>query len=266
MQMLMTSPNYIPATRRMHVDKEFEQFESIDWYDNEARFYDPLLVRFTTPDPLALSYPSLSPYAYCANNPVCNVDLDGKKVYLYATTLPDAPKILNPATHTFIVVRDAENNVTGYFAYGSEYDNVRGAFGGRLKRREYKQDQQVYKGNDSEHLKKIIEIVPPSGMSETEFDKVVTDVAESFGNNNGITYFLAPSTADMTEGNCNTSTSTILLKSGVSKERINDITKEIPGISCGFSVNARPWTEHEQEEAVKRQQQAEFIYNAVGKP
>ena len=23
---------------------------------------------------------SLSPYAYCANNPVCNVDLDGKKI------------------------------------------------------------------------------------------------------------------------------------------------------------------------------------------
>lgn len=54
MQMLMTSPNYIPATRRMHVGKELEQFESL-------RFYDPLPVRFTTPDPLALSYPSLSP-------------------------------------------------------------------------------------------------------------------------------------------------------------------------------------------------------------
>ena len=63
MQMLMTSPNSIPATRRMHVGKELEQFESL-------RFYDPLLVRFTTPDPLALSFPSLSPYAYCANKPV----------------------------------------------------------------------------------------------------------------------------------------------------------------------------------------------------
>lgn len=63
MQMLMTSPNYIPATRRMHVGKELEQFESL-------RFYDPLPVRFTTPDPLALSFPSLSPYAYCANNSV----------------------------------------------------------------------------------------------------------------------------------------------------------------------------------------------------
>ena len=61
MQMLMTSPNHIPATRRMHVGKELEQFESIDWYDNEARFYDPLLMRFTTPDPLALSFPFLSP-------------------------------------------------------------------------------------------------------------------------------------------------------------------------------------------------------------
>ena len=70
MQMLMTSPNYIPATRRMHVGKELEQFESL-------RFYDPLPVRFTTPDPLALSFPSLSPYAHCANNPVCNVHLDG---------------------------------------------------------------------------------------------------------------------------------------------------------------------------------------------
>ena len=63
MQMLMTSPNHIPATRRMHVGKELEQFESL-------RFYDPLPVRFTTPDPLALSFPSLSPYTYCANNSV----------------------------------------------------------------------------------------------------------------------------------------------------------------------------------------------------
>lgn len=63
MQMLMTSPNYIPATRRMHVGKELEQFESL-------RFYDPMPVRFTTPDPLALSYPSLSPYTYCTNNSV----------------------------------------------------------------------------------------------------------------------------------------------------------------------------------------------------
>lgn len=62
MQMLMTSPNYIPATRRMHVGKELEQFESL-------RFYDPLPVRFTTPDPLALSYPSPSPLRLLRKQP-----------------------------------------------------------------------------------------------------------------------------------------------------------------------------------------------------
>ena len=62
MQMLMTSPNYIPATRRMHVGKELEQFESL-------RFYDPLPVRFTTPDPLALSYPFLSPLRLLRKQP-----------------------------------------------------------------------------------------------------------------------------------------------------------------------------------------------------
>lgn len=62
MQMLMTSPNYIPAMRRMHVGKELEQFESL-------RFYDPLPVRFTTPDPLALSYPSLFPLRLLRKQP-----------------------------------------------------------------------------------------------------------------------------------------------------------------------------------------------------
>ena len=55
------STDHIPATRRMHVGKEFEQFESIDWYDNEARFYDPMPVHFTTPDPLPLPLRLLRP-------------------------------------------------------------------------------------------------------------------------------------------------------------------------------------------------------------
>ena len=37
-------------------------------------------VRFTTPDPLALSYPSLSPYAYCANNSANSVYLQSDQM------------------------------------------------------------------------------------------------------------------------------------------------------------------------------------------
>ena len=39
-------------------------------------------VRFTTPDPLALSYPFLSPYAYCANNPNATWIWMGRKYVL----------------------------------------------------------------------------------------------------------------------------------------------------------------------------------------
>ena len=69
-----------PVNSRLHTGKEYLSFEGLHWYDNHARTYDPLLMRFTTPDPLAAQFPSVSPYAYCNNNPVNFIDPDGKKV------------------------------------------------------------------------------------------------------------------------------------------------------------------------------------------
>ena len=69
-----------PVNSRLHTGKEYLSFEGLHWYDNHARMYDPLLMRFTTPDPLAEQFPSVSPYAYCNNNPVNFIDPDGKKV------------------------------------------------------------------------------------------------------------------------------------------------------------------------------------------
>ena len=46
-----------------------------------ARYYDSdLMTGWLSVDPLADKYPSLSPYAYCANNPVRLVDPDGRVV------------------------------------------------------------------------------------------------------------------------------------------------------------------------------------------
>ena len=42
----------------------------IKGYDFSARWYDQQLCRFTTPDPLQEKYPHLSPYLYCAANPL----------------------------------------------------------------------------------------------------------------------------------------------------------------------------------------------------
>lgn len=60
--------------------KEFVEMHGLDEYDSKARWYYPAICRTTTMDPLAEKYYSISPYAWCGNNPVGNVDLDGRIV------------------------------------------------------------------------------------------------------------------------------------------------------------------------------------------
>ena len=62
--------------------KELDRTHGLDLYDSEARWYDSLLGRTTTMDPLAEKYYSLSPYTWCAGNPVKYVDPSGKVIYL----------------------------------------------------------------------------------------------------------------------------------------------------------------------------------------
>ena len=62
--------------------KELDRMHGLDWYDYGARRYDPAYCMFTQMDPLAEKYPHLSPYAYCAGNPVNAVDPDGKSIWI----------------------------------------------------------------------------------------------------------------------------------------------------------------------------------------
>ncbi|GAB6013507.1 RHS repeat domain-containing protein [Viscerimonas tarda] len=58
--------------------KEDEPMFGLGLYDFEARQLDPAVGRFTTVDPLAEKYYSISPYAYCLNNPINRIDPDGR--------------------------------------------------------------------------------------------------------------------------------------------------------------------------------------------
>ena len=49
--------------------------------DYGARHYDPLIARWHSTDPLQQKYLDISPYAYCAGDPVNLVDVDGKRIY-----------------------------------------------------------------------------------------------------------------------------------------------------------------------------------------
>ena len=86
----------IPSSRHLgnadvhkHTGKEFQGFNGLAWYDNNARYYDPILARFTTQDPLAEKYPWLSPYNHCTNNPIKLIDPDGKQTFAIHGTWSD---------------------------------------------------------------------------------------------------------------------------------------------------------------------------------
>ena len=61
--------------------KELDLMHNLYYYDFHARMYDPLTQTFPTQDPLKEKYYSISPYAYCGNNPVNRVDPTGLTDY-----------------------------------------------------------------------------------------------------------------------------------------------------------------------------------------
>jgi len=57
--------------------KELDRMHGLDLFDYGARHYDAAIGRWWTMDPLAEKYYEMSPYNYCANNPVNAIDLTG---------------------------------------------------------------------------------------------------------------------------------------------------------------------------------------------
>ena len=72
-----------PETRKLFIGKEKLASDDTELYDFGACRYDPALPRWTSVDPLAGKYPSISSYAYCAGNPVNLVDPEGANWYSY---------------------------------------------------------------------------------------------------------------------------------------------------------------------------------------
>ena len=54
--------------------KELDRENGFDWYDSKARFYDSMIGRTPTQDPLAEKYSGVSPYLWCAGNPIRFID------------------------------------------------------------------------------------------------------------------------------------------------------------------------------------------------
>ena len=57
--------------------KELDRQNGLDLYDSQARHYDPIIPRTTTMDPKSETYYPISPYTWCAANPLRYTDPTG---------------------------------------------------------------------------------------------------------------------------------------------------------------------------------------------
>ncbi len=98
-------------------DKEFIEMHGLDEYDSQARMYYPAIMRPTTMDPLAERHYSISPYAWCANNPVNRFDPDGRDWYIFNEETGEyEEKQEAKGTHRMVVrSTDKNGNITYKF-------------------------------------------------------------------------------------------------------------------------------------------------------
>ena len=105
------------VTDRAHIGNRWINFAGLGQHDNIARWHDTLLSRFTTPDPKAADYPSFSPYAHCAANPLRFTDPTGERPIVYIET--------NSWGHVFLSTGEgASLTVYTYGRYGNTWKNI----------------------------------------------------------------------------------------------------------------------------------------------
>ena len=120
--------NTVLAANRYRLGgKEEQVFGSLDLgkVDFGARQYDPFTARWTTHDPMAAKYVSMSPYSYCAGNPVSFVDPNGQDaIYI---VYPDYKANGIPFTgHAGVLLIDNKTGYTKYYEYGRYYGDKKG--------------------------------------------------------------------------------------------------------------------------------------------
>lgn len=105
--------------------KEFDTMHGLNTYDYGARQYNSLFGRWDRMDPLCEKYYSVSPYAYCANNPVLCIDEKGEEVKVYVGTRNNPQNRNLYSLGTRLAAHDNPNSIMivahGGYAHEGDY-------------------------------------------------------------------------------------------------------------------------------------------------
>ncbi len=121
-------------------------------YDFNARTYDQSLGRFLSIDPLAENYYSVSPYAFCSNNPVNFVDPDGSRVLPRTNSELEMIRMTLPESDREYVVLGANgyidhNVLSGHESNSGNYNSLLSLSEGNTTVFVLENDTFTYKSN-----------------------------------------------------------------------------------------------------------------------
>ncbi len=91
-------------SRERFNNKELLTAHGLNLLDYGARLYDGARGQWMTPDPLAEMYYSISPYAYCLNNPINRIDPDGRAAPLVIAAIALGKGALSAGVDAFAQV------------------------------------------------------------------------------------------------------------------------------------------------------------------
>ena len=110
--------------------KELQDEAKLGWYDYGARFYDPVLGRWHSVDPLAEKFESWSVYQYVRNNPILRIDPNGMDDYTINKKTGDVSLVRETDDKTDRVVKTySMGEHKGEVKYNKKGE-VKTAFGG----------------------------------------------------------------------------------------------------------------------------------------
>src|SRR5690554_2680514 len=152
--------------------KEFDEETGNYFYG--ARYYDPRLSIFISPDPSAEKYPSWTPYHYVHQNPIKYIDPDGRDAILvvFPSYMVDTETRAGkqPLGHAGVLLIDNETGLTKYYEYG-RYATVDGTKG-RVR------------SSDTDEILKLSNVVidPETGKpTEESLNKVLGEISKISG-------------------------------------------------------------------------------------
>jgi|GEM_PF-6004503 len=136
----------------LYNSKELNTDLGLNWSDYGARFYDPVVGRFTGVDPISDQFAHLSTYNYAGNSPIANIDPDGRFPWiaipiLIGLNLASKPAIAPTPNTTPLEIKEAHDQyhkeLLGAIITPLAIDNL------------YNQimDREVVKENDEEQNK-----------------------------------------------------------------------------------------------------------------